>query len=60
MGEAKIRECLKCDEKFSSKGPGDRLCPKCKPRGQAIFGLVDAPYKEHRLTGKVFAKGGRP
>ncbi len=24
-----IRVCLKCSEKFSSKGPANRICKKC-------------------------------
>lgn len=24
------RVCLKCQKDFDSKGPGNRICPKCK------------------------------
>lgn len=26
---SKIRTCLKCDKSFGSRGPGNRICPKC-------------------------------
>ena len=29
----KARICLKCNRKFISEGPGNRICPRCKGNG---------------------------
>jgi len=34
IGDGKFRVCLKCDEPFRSRGPGNRICSKCNAENQ--------------------------
>jgi phage FluMu protein Com len=40
----KVRQCLKCDAKFSSQWSGERICPRCKSTNAWRNG---APMRSH-------------
>ena len=40
VSEVKIRTCLKCSGEFSSTGPGNRLCAKCRAKNHSIRSVL--------------------
>jgi len=36
--QARMRVCLKCQRKFFSTGPGNRICKKCNRENMARYG----------------------
>lgn len=36
-GHEKMRKCLRCGTDFHSEGPGNRICPSCKPAVNAAY-----------------------
>ena len=41
-GKAKIRTCLKCEKRFSSWGPGNRICKKCDRTNEQYVNMPDS------------------
>lgn len=33
----KRRVCLRCNKKFNSEGPSNRICPKCIRNNQGVY-----------------------
>jgi Zn finger protein HypA/HybF involved in hydrogenase expression len=51
----KIRECLRCDEKFQSNGIFNRICSRC----QAINNRTNAGVYMELTTTKSKRRGGK-
>ncbi|SBW11982.1 hypothetical protein KL86APRO_20384 [uncultured Alphaproteobacteria bacterium] len=41
-GQERMRKCLRCGSEFLSEGPGNRICPDCKPAVNAAYEPVSA------------------
>lgn len=47
----KKRICLRCNKKFNSTGPGNRICPKCSQHNIRTHNLPE--IKDHPRVSKI-------
>lgn len=58
IGSKQKRMCLKCGEKFPSKGPYNRLCDKCSSMNERVasstYAVKKNPSSEPNTLEKLF------
>lgn len=42
------RRCLRCQEEFPSRGPGNRICLKCSDKNRKVYVPLETPREEGR------------